>query len=66
MVLAYLLVAVYTNSQNWIRLHKIGQRDRKISIFLFDFVKSDLILAVHLNAGLVVVEAACVSQLLAF
>ncbi len=48
---AWLLPPVYTNSQNWIRLHKIGGRDRKISIFLSNFVQSDLIWAVRVNGG---------------
>jgi hypothetical protein len=39
------------NSQNQIRLHEIGQRDENISIFPSDFVQSDLILAVRVNAG---------------
>jgi hypothetical protein len=50
--LDFILTPIYTNSQNQIRLHKIGQRDRKISIFLSDFLQSDLILAVRVNAGL--------------
>jgi hypothetical protein len=35
-------------------LHKIGWRDKKISISLSDFVQSDPILAVHVNRGLVI------------
>ncbi len=59
----HLLPPVYTNSQNRIRLHKIGRRDRKISIFPSDFVQSDLILAVHVNAGLIFIV---VTELLFF
>ncbi len=45
---------VYTNSQNRIRLHKIGRKDRNFPISLSDFVQTDPILAVRVNGGLAI------------
>jgi hypothetical protein len=46
------LPRVYTNSQNRIRLHKIGRKDRNFPISTSDFVQADPILAVRVNGGL--------------
>ncbi len=46
------LPPVYTNSQNQIRLHKIGRKDRNFPIFFGRTTKIGLILAVHVNEGL--------------
>jgi hypothetical protein len=48
------LPPVYMNSQNWIRLHKIGQKDRNFPIFFGRTTKIRPILAVRVNEGLVV------------
>ncbi len=40
------------NSQNQIRLHKIGRKDRNFPISPSNFMQSDLILAVRVNARL--------------